>query len=70
MDDERTIRSDERKRIAAGLRRYFEEGPATYRVLLEYIDVDYATGMDEGWLEFNNAVAAHDEKVATGERTA
>jgi hypothetical protein len=70
MDNEIAVRSDERRRIAGALRRYFEDGPGTYRVLLDYIEADYATGMQEGWLEFNNAVAAHDEAVAANERPA
>ena len=61
-------RADERKRVADALRRYFEEGPGTFRSLLEHLEIDYRTGMDEGWLDFNNAVARHDEKVASGER--
>jgi hypothetical protein len=56
MDPEQ-IRSEERKRIADALRRYFEEGPGTYRVLLDYLQVEYATGVEEGWLDLNNAIS-------------
>jgi hypothetical protein len=66
--DENAVRSEERKRLANALRRYFEDGPSTYRGLLDYIEVDYSTGMHEGWLEFNNAVVVHDGLVASGER--
>lgn len=66
--NEDAVRHEERKRLANALRRYFEDGPSTYRGLLDYVDVDYATGMSEGWLDFNNAVVEHDSKVASGER--
>ena len=70
-EDEELIRSDERKRVAGILTRYFVDGPATFRVLTyEYLEIDYGAGMDEGWLEFNNAVADHDKLVASGDRPA
>ena len=70
-DDEEAIRTNERKRVAGILTRYFIDGPATFRVLTyDYLELDYGAGMDEGWLEFNNAVADHDKRVAAGERPA
>ena len=60
--------SDERARIAAALRRYFEDGPSTFRGLLDYLDLDYSTAYAEGWMDFNNAIVGHDEMVAKGER--
>ena len=70
-DDEEAIRTNERKRIADILTRYFIDGPATFRVLTyDYLELDYGAGMDEGWLEFNNAVADHDKRVVAGERPA
>lgn len=70
-DDEEAIRADERKRIAGILTRYFVDGPATFRALTyECLELDYGAGMDEGWLEFTNAVADHDKLVAAGERPA
>ena len=70
-DDEEAIRTNERKRIADILTRYFIDGTATFRVLTyDDLELDYGAGMDEGWLEFNNAVADHDKRVAAGERPA
>jgi hypothetical protein len=62
------IRAAERRRLADALRRYFDDGPSTFRGLLDYLDLDYATAQLEGWLDFNNAVVEHDGKVASGER--
>jgi hypothetical protein len=62
------VRADERKRIASALRRYFDEGPGTYRTLITYLELDYGDGIHEGWLDLNNAIAEHDAKVASGER--
>lgn len=58
----------ERQRLADALRRYFEDGPSTFRALIDYLDLDYATAQAEGWLDFNNAIVEHDAKVANGER--
>ena len=66
--DEADIRTDERKRVADALTRYFVEGAGTFRVLINYLGLDYHQGEEEGWFNFNNAVADHDAKVATGER--
>jgi hypothetical protein len=68
--DEDQIRAVERTRIAQALRRYLDDGPGTYRVLLDYLDIEDSDGMREGWLDFNNALAFHGEKIASGERPA
>ena len=60
--------SEERRRIAKGLERYFRDGPGTFRALLDYIDLGYVEAQLEGWLDFNNAVSYHDQKVSSGER--
>jgi hypothetical protein len=62
------VRADERKRVAAALRQYFDEGPGTYRVLLDYLGLEYRDGIDEGWQDLNNAIAEHDSKVTSGNR--
>ncbi len=62
MTNESAIRSDERKRVAVALRRYFDEMPpllGTYRVLIDYLGLDYRTGMEEGWLDLSNAMGDH-----------
>jgi len=64
------IRSEERTRIAEALRRYFKDGPNSFRVLLEYVGLSYWDAMAEGWLDFNNAVAEHDDRLTQGEKSA
>lgn len=59
----------ERKRLAECLRHYFEDGPGTYRTLLDYLHIDYITGMSEGWLDFNNAVYQWEQRVRERERS-
>ena len=64
--DEAAIRSDERRRVAAALRRYFDDMPphlGTFRGLIEYLDVDYRVGMDEGWLDLNDAMGRHSDRA-------
>jgi hypothetical protein len=60
----------ERKRLATDLRRYFEDGPSTFRTLLEYLHIDYATGMEEGWLDFNNSIVEYEDRIGSGETPA
>ena len=38
-------------------------GPETFRVLIEYLELDYTTAMHEGWLDLTNAIVAHEERV-------
>lgn len=66
--DEDQVRTDERIRIADALTRYLVEGTGTFRVLIDYIGVDYEDGMREGWLGMNNALSDHEDKVRSGER--
>jgi hypothetical protein len=38
---DKQAQADERKRVAAALRQYFDEGPGTYRALLGYLGLEY-----------------------------
>jgi len=55
--------NEDRKRLAEALRRYFEDGPSTFRGLLDYLELDYETAMAEGWLDFNNAIVEWELRV-------
>jgi len=65
------VKSEARATAPAGLRaevcraliRYLEteHGPSTYRTLIDYLDLDYATGMHEGWLDLNNLLVRLEE---------
>lgn len=60
---------EERQRLAVALRRYFEQGPDTFRTLLEFLEIDYAIAQREGWLDFNNAVCQWEDRIRLAAKT-